>query len=277
MLKYFPEIEGPMECLKKIFLYYTGIEELPSSVGYLVGLKDLTIHATNNIFQLQHLKHLYQFDTGIVTLPRCIENFDGLKVLNLRRLVLRVAAIVSIPTWFNRFVGLRSLLIIGSIFRRSLSPTRSFAGWNGTSRLPLERKFQLECPFNSLELDLSGTAIVSIPTWFNRFLGLRKLDLSYCQLREILGLPPNVWKVCAEGCSSLEVFLEEARRSELFNTCVPPDPLRVGTVPPALLPLERKFQLECPFNSLELLDLSDSAIVSLPTFFNRFVKLEYLP
>jgi hypothetical protein len=40
-LKNFPEIECQMECLKEINFSETGIEELPSSIGYLIGVKTL--------------------------------------------------------------------------------------------------------------------------------------------------------------------------------------------------------------------------------------------
>jgi hypothetical protein len=64
------------------------------------------------------------------------------------------------------------------------------------------------CPFNSLEdLDLSSSAIVSLPTWFNKFVGLKRLTLEDCkQLRKISELPPNIGVIYARGCTSLEWF-----------------------------------------------------------------------
>jgi hypothetical protein len=42
-------------------------------------------------------------------------------------------------------------------------------------------------------LDLSGTPIVSLSTWFNTFVRLRRLYMRGCkQLREILGLLPSL-------------------------------------------------------------------------------------
>ncbi|XP_059455281.1 disease resistance protein RPV1-like [Corylus avellana] len=124
-------------------------------------------------------------------------------------------------------------------------------------------------------LDLSGSSIVTLPRCIESFVGLKLLFLEDCeQLREILGLPPNVEKVRASGCVSLEIFLEGSIKSQLFNTEDPPEPMGVGTASSALQPVEQKFQLECSFNSLEFLDLSGSPIVSLPIWFNKFVKLE---
>jgi hypothetical protein len=62
---------------------------------------------------------------------------------------------------------------------------------------------------------------------------------------------------------SLEIFLEQSRRSQLINTGGPPELVRVGTVSPA-------HQL------LGYLDLSGSAIVSILTWFNTFVRLWWL-
>ncbi|XP_059454151.1 protein SUPPRESSOR OF npr1-1, CONSTITUTIVE 1-like [Corylus avellana] len=231
---------------------------------------------------------------------------------SLRKIDLSYSGIVSLPIWFNKFVKLeelhlnnckrlRKILVLPPNVRKVEAPNCSslevFLGeagrsqfntfvppnplWVGTASSalqPLEQKFQLECPFNSLEfLDLSGSAIVSLPIWFNKFVKLEYLRLRNCkQLRKILVLPPNVREVQAPNCSQLEVFLGEARRSQLFNTFVPPNPLWVGTESSALQPLEQKFQLECSFNSLKCLELSGSAMVSLPIWFNKFVKLERL-
>jgi len=66
---------------------------------------------------------------------------------------------------------------------------------------------QRECPLNLEYLDLSSSAIVSLPRWFNKFVGLEILRLISCkQLREIPILPPNIKRVQAKGCTSLERF-----------------------------------------------------------------------
>jgi hypothetical protein len=63
------------------------------------------------------------------------------------------------------------------------------------------------CPFSLRRLDLSSSAIVSLPTWFNRFVGLQRLFLNDCkQLEEIPELPPSIERVYANGCTSLETF-----------------------------------------------------------------------
>ncbi|XP_059455269.1 TMV resistance protein N-like [Corylus avellana] len=77
MLKNFPEIDCRMECLEDIYFHDTGIEELPSSIRYLVGLKKLHLDNSKNlmnlpdsIHQLQHLESLgLNGCTGIKELP----------------------------------------------------------------------------------------------------------------------------------------------------------------------------------------------------------------
>jgi hypothetical protein len=66
---------------------------------------------------------------------------------------------------------------------------------------------QHDCPSSLRFLDLLGSAIVSLPTWFNTFVGLKDLYLNGCnQLEEIPELPPNIKEVAADGCTSLERF-----------------------------------------------------------------------
>jgi Leucine-rich repeat (LRR) protein len=130
-------------------------------------------------------------------------------------------------------------------------------------------------------LFIANSDIVTLPPCIRRFVRLKRLFLWKCkQLREILGLPPNVKQVVAYKCVSLAIFLEEGRISQLFNT--PEALFQVGTIFPALilgnnvLP-ESDFliQRDCP-SSLKRLVLLGSAIVSLPVWLNRFAGLEEL-
>ncbi|XP_059454810.1 disease resistance protein Roq1-like [Corylus avellana] len=325
MLKNFPEIECRMECLEHIYCYDIGIEELPSSVGYLVGVQKSGhlkfMNLPGSIYQLKHLgKHSLYDDFSLEEPPSSIGYLDGIKEYctnltifsspnflralgcgsTLYHLNLSGCGIVTLPRCIESFVGLKSLYLNKCMqLREILGLPPNVENVHACACLSLEvflegsRRSQLfntkdppelvgvgtEIPAQQSlrELDLSGSAIVSLPIWFNGFVQLKNLYLDGCkQLREILGLPPNVIKLSTLNCLSMEVFLGEARRSQLFNTCVPTNPLRVGTVSSAVQPLEQKFQLECPFNSLKHLNLSDSAIISLPTLLNSFVRLKCL-
>ncbi|XP_059455283.1 disease resistance protein RPV1-like [Corylus avellana] len=349
MLKSFPKMEclediyccdslraldwGSTSTLYYLNLSWCGIVTLSRCIESFVGLKVLKMVNCKQLQEILGLPPNVEVVTawGCVSLEIFLEGSRKSQLFNtedppepmgvgteipaqqsLRKINLSDSAIVSLPTFFNRFVKLEKLYLEGckqlrkilvlppnvrklkawncsslevflgeagrSQFNTFVPPNPLWVGTASSALQPLEQKFQLECSFNSLEfLDLSGSAIVSLPIWFNKFVKLEKLKLNYCkQLRKILVLPPNVREVEASSCSSLEVFLGEARRSQLFNTFVPPNPLWVGTASSALQPLEQKFQLECSFNSLQFLSLCGSAIVSLPIWFNKSVKLEKL-
>lgn len=76
-LETFPEIVGEMDSLTWLDLSGTAIEELPSSIGYLINLEELIMKECENlthlpccIYELQHLWCLdLQYCSKLVTLP----------------------------------------------------------------------------------------------------------------------------------------------------------------------------------------------------------------
>jgi len=254
-LKNFPEIECQMECLDYVDFRDTGIEELPSSIGYLTGASYLYLSGCTNltnlpdsIYQLQDLKYLF---------------LDGCSKVNFLKMVEDnrqfMPAIVSIE---------ESAISSGTELLQLLPSASTSNSNDGCSSVAFPKLRQLylgscalsesnffrkvDCGSALNVLDLSGSDIVTLPPCIGRFVGLKSLTLKNCkQLREILGLPPNVEYVNASGCVSLAIFLEEARKSHEL------------------------IQRDCP-SSLEYLYLSNSAIVSLPAWFNRFVGLKRL-
>ncbi|XP_042962894.1 disease resistance protein Roq1-like isoform X3 [Carya illinoinensis] len=174
-LEYFPEIECKMEHLEYLSLECTEIQELPSSITYFTGLNRLFIDACDNfvhfpvnIFQLEHLQ-----EVSITGCPNFV-NF-GKEVGHNEQFV---------PCTQDNEIS------------SSMEPRESnnlFRTFNFSSSL--------------WTLDLSGSAIVSLPPCIERFVGLSRLLLSYCeQLEQILHLPPNIKWVEAMGCESLERF-----------------------------------------------------------------------
>ncbi|XP_059450982.1 disease resistance protein RPV1-like [Corylus avellana] len=381
-LKNFPEIECEMECLEVIDLSDSGIEELPSSIGYLVGVEDIFLCGCTNlknlpdsIHRLQNLTYLslrgctsmkelpssigylgkirtinLSFCKNLMTLPDNINQLLDLIYLSLNGSGIKefpssigylgsieelylgdCTNLMNLPDTIYQLQHLKHLNLTGytkvveflkkgedilsmekfaiSSWAESLqlSPPTNTSNSNdsndGCSSASFPKLQELDLSncspsqsnfcrilafYSSLEtLDLSGSDIVTLPPYVRRFVGLKSLSLNKCkQLREILGLPPNVREVYAKSCVSLEIFLEQARSSlELFNTCDPLEPVEAGTVRSTLLSLnlgnsvltELDFatQHECPFN-LEILCLSSSSIVSLPTWVNKFVALEEL-
>jgi Leucine-rich repeat (LRR) protein len=65
----------------------------------------------------------------------------------------------------------------------------------------------LGCGSTLYNLNLSGSGIVTLPRCIESFVGLKFLNLNECkQLREILGLPPNVEKVKLMGVCHWKYF-----------------------------------------------------------------------
>ncbi|XP_059455249.1 disease resistance protein Roq1-like [Corylus avellana] len=294
-LENFPKIECQMKCLEHIDFQYTGIEKLPSSIRYLVGVKKLNlagctnlVSLPDNISQLQHLERLnLKGCTGIKRLPSSIGYLVRVKTLdlsgctNLTKLPNSIyqlqeleqfdlkgcSKVVNFPN--NR----QSRPSITSTQESEISYGAEFVqlfndpnyGCSSTTFPKLQRLDLRNCALSESNffrtfdcgsvlnrLDLSGSDIVTLPSCIRRFVGLKFLYLNECkQLQKILGLPPNLVEVSASGCVSLAILLDEPRKS---------------------VETESK---DCP-SSLEYLDLSSSAIVSLPTWFNRFVGLRRL-
>ncbi|XP_022734263.1 TMV resistance protein N-like isoform X1 [Durio zibethinus] len=125
------EIDVAMKCLQELHLDGTGIEELPSSIGHLSGLKILNLRGCKNLISLptkigmeslyelvlsgcsnlqrfpeidgkmECLQELHLDGTGIEELPSSIGQLGGLKFLNLRG----CKSLRSLPTK----IGMKSL------------------------------------------------------------------------------------------------------------------------------------------------------------------------
>jgi Leucine-rich repeat (LRR) protein len=289
-LKNFPEIECQMECLEYINFGGTGIEELPSSIGNLVGVKTLILSDCKNLMtlldrnhhKLKHLESLYIYGSKGLYLEFPKVNYLGLigcsKVAEVLKIVedtrqsmpdvesIEESAISSVvelpqlPPKTNTSIpndGCSSIVFpklqMVDLRNCAISESNFFRIFDWCSTLT--------------HLDLSKSDIVTIPPYIRRLVRLEFLNLEECkQLQEILGIPPNLIEMNAEGCVSLEIFLEEARRS----------PEALFQVANHVL-TESKFliQRDCP-SSLRSLDLSGSAVVNLPTWLNTFVGLEDL-
>jgi Leucine-rich repeat (LRR) protein len=282
-----PHTIHKLEYLKELSLYQCiGIKKLPSSIGYLGRIKTLNLQGCINlmnlpysIYQLQHLEILNLIECEqlqeILRLPPNAVEVHAQGCVSLA-IFLEEPRSQLLNTWDpSEPVGVR----MASSALRSSSLGKNVVT---ESDFLIER----DCPRNLEVLDLSHSVIVSLPAWLNEFVGLKRLYLVGCnELREILRLPPNVVEVQALGCVSLVIFLEEPRRFQLLNTWDPPGPVGFRTASSTLrssslgdnVVTESDFLIEhdCP-SSLKVLDLSRSAIVSLPTWLNRFVRLEEL-
>jgi hypothetical protein len=227
-LNYFPEIECQMECLEYLNFDDTNIKELPSSIAYLIGLRDLQLENNRNlmylpssIYQLQHL---------------CNVRLDGCS--NLVKFPDKMGDIrQSMPSNVSTkeseiFLGLDLLLLP--------PPTNSSVSDDDCSSIvfpALEHLHLCNCGLSEQNffsifncsttlgtLDLSGSAIDTIPPCIERFVRLQHLHLDDCkQLQKILRLPRNIKYVSAKVCMSLETFLGEPQTSELVSTWLYPE------------------------------------------------------
>jgi Leucine-rich repeat (LRR) protein len=228
MLNYFPEIECQMECLERVIFTDTGIKELPSSIAYLIGLIKLELQGNRNLMHLpssiNQLQNLYELDlSGCSKLVKFPDKWGDMRQSMPSNISTKESEIslgpylLPLPPPTNSSVSNHE--DCSSIVFPALQ--ESYIDNCVLLESNLFRIFNW-CP-RLATLNLSGTAIVTIPPCMGRFIHLEVLTLENCkQLRKILGLPPNIKRVRAEGCMSLETFFEEPQTSQLFNTwCLP--------------------------------------------------------
>ncbi|XP_035546802.1 disease resistance protein RPV1-like [Juglans regia] len=211
----FPGIEGNMENLRTLLVMGTAIEELPLSIGNLVGLDHLNLRSCKKltrlptcILQLQHLSWV------------CIS--DCQNILNFGKMGYNRQPILAIE-----FTTMEDEISSSEEQLHELPPPASSSHGSTTLQVlnlpncsqsesnffPLSNIFTM---FNSLAslsfLDLSRSEIVSLPTSIKGLVKLAYLDLSFCEkLEEIQELPPNIEQVDACGCKSLERFPEVSK------------------------------------------------------------------
>ncbi|KAG7981220.1 hypothetical protein I3843_05G221800 [Carya illinoinensis] len=280
-LKKFPDVSRIPKLEKLVLDDCAGLVEIHSSVGYLDKLIYLSVTRCPNLtsfpkslrlrsleyFSLDECSNLKNFPEielflggckNIMNLPGNIYQLQKLERLDLKgcsELVKFFKKMKDDGQPMHSFVS-TELLKLQSSTNTSSSDYECFSALKpqmlnlsecSLSESSFFRTF--ECCSALKELDLSGSDIVTLPRCIKRFVGLENLKMTDCkQLREILGLPPNLREVSVWMSVSLAIFLEESD----FTT-----------------------QLECPI-SLESLILSSTAIVSLPAWFKRFVGLKYL-
>ncbi|XP_035542638.1 disease resistance protein RUN1-like [Juglans regia] len=218
-LRYLPEIECKMQSLIMLNLNCTAIEELPLSIGNLVGLKHLYLSGCKNLMRLpiaciwlQHLR-LLQIGGNCPNLVKKMRD-DGLSLLALEstkmedEISLREERLLELapPTnSSNRSTALQ-LLNLQSCFQ------------SATNFFPISSLFTMfNSSANLVDLDLSKTEIVSLPTSIKEFVTLARLFLCDCEkLEGIPELPPNIRQVNVTGCKSLDRFGEVSKILE-FN------------------------------------------------------------
>ena len=140
----FPEVQGNMDNLSKLYLNGTAIKRLPSSIEYLHGLTLLNLGKCTSleslpscVFKLKSLrtlilskclrlkklpeirenmdslKELLLDETGLRELPSSIEHLNGLVLLNLKN----CKELASLPGSISKLTSLQTLTLSGCSFK----------------------------------------------------------------------------------------------------------------------------------------------------------------
>ncbi|KAK4725930.1 hypothetical protein R3W88_030847 [Solanum pinnatisectum] len=205
----FPEINGDMHYLKRLFLKSTGIREVPSSIGNMSGLTEINLTGCEDLVSLpDSLCNLINLQ--ILFLYRCKkleklpENMGDLQELCM--LDAGKTAIYQPPPsitklgklWMLRYSHEKQLRHSSSFVLHQVSSLSSLRelhlnNLNILGGLPEE--------LGSLkELDVSGSNISCLPKSIKGLLDLRRLNVQFCQNLNKLPreLPPNLKELRAD-------------------------------------------------------------------------------
>ncbi|KAH9725277.1 Disease resistance-like protein DSC1 [Citrus sinensis] len=213
----FPQISGKVV---KLRLWYTPIEEVPSSIECLTNLETLDLRlcerlkrVSTSICKLKSLGSLLlAFCSNLEGFPEILEKMELLETLDLER-----TGVKELPPSFENLQGLRQLSLIGcSELKCSgwVLPTR-ISKLSSLERLQLsgceikEIPEDIDC-LSSLEvLDLSGSKIEILPTSIGQLSRLRQLNLLDCNmLQSIPELPRGLLRLNAQNCRRLRSLPE---------------------------------------------------------------------
>ncbi|WKA11774.1 hypothetical protein VitviT2T_029242 [Vitis vinifera] len=245
-LRGFPEIKDDMENPKRLDLRFTGIEELPSSIGHLKALPHLDLSNCESLRSLsESICNLSSLETLILTGCSNLKGFPEIKddMENLKRIDLSFTGIEELPSSIGRLKALQHLDLFKCKSLRSISEsicnlssleTLILAGCSNLKGFP-EIKGDME---NLKRLDLSFTGIEELPSSIGRLKALQHLDLSYCEslrsLSESICNLSSLKTLILVGCSNLRGFpeikddMENPKRLDLRFTGIEELPSSIG-------------------------------------------------
>ncbi|XP_070663330.1 TMV resistance protein N [Malus domestica] len=226
-VKKIPEFGEQMKNLFTLDLSETAIEKIPSSIGHLVGLRELHVRNCKNLLNLpraicnlKSLKHL-QYGIDYDAAPcgsdgKASERWGGL----LRLLGLEKSRPDPLPWWssvlssLNRFCSLTHLQLKKRNIQEGDIPD------------------DIGCLSSLEELDLCGNNFISLPESIRRLSKLRKLILVRCKsLQQLPPLPSQsesefdydwTWNlfVHVDICTSLRRFSDPSNLYGVWVTCL---------------------------------------------------------
>ncbi|KAK3431502.1 hypothetical protein EUGRSUZ_E03067 [Eucalyptus grandis] len=175
-LEKFPDIDGEMEHLKRLYLHRTGIKELLASIQNLISMEWMDLAFCENLVRLP--SHIYK-----------LKNLVYLKLSGCSNLIIFPKNVEDSidPDVSLGFRKLKFLILKGC----DLSKVEFL---ESTSSFP-----ELE------HLNLSYNKFTHLPTCINKYYRLRRLKVKGCELlQEIPQLPPNFNRLSAPNCKSLQ-------------------------------------------------------------------------
>ncbi|OIT35746.1 tmv resistance protein n [Nicotiana attenuata] len=222
-LENFPEIRGNMEFLSELMLSRTAIQELPSSVGQLIGISLLDLSSCRNlvtlpasIYEMRKLKILnLKGCSKLATFPENLGDLGQLEEVNASN-----TAIWQLPDSFGNLSKLRILSLkrgwklkhqsAGSlIFPKSFGCLKELkildlSGCN----LSGEEINAFSCLTALLELNLSRNEFIFLPDSISQLSQLQYLNLTYClALIELPKLPPSIEELYVEDFLAPQAIL----------------------------------------------------------------------
>ncbi|KAH9725673.1 ADP-ribosyl cyclase/cyclic ADP-ribose hydrolase [Citrus sinensis] len=297
-LKKFPDIVGSMECLLKLLLDGTAIEELPLSIKLLSKLVLLVLNNCKNLKSLpttisglkclstldvsgdlkfrefpeivehmEHLSELHLEGTAIRGLPLSIELLSGLVLLNLKN----CRSLEILPVTVSNLKCLRSLKLSGcSKLKKFPEIVRSMKDLS--------------------ELFLDGTSIKEVPSSIELLTKLELLNLSDC--KNLVRLPSSIIALKSlktlnlSGCFKLENVpetlgqIESLEELDISGTAVPHSTSWYSYIPINLM--RKSVALKLPslsgLCSLRKLNLTDCNLMegALPSDIGNLCSLKEL-
>ncbi|KAL1828159.1 hypothetical protein ACET3Z_006571 [Daucus carota] len=158
---------GNIESLEKLFAWGVPVSVLSDSIGRLSKLVELII----------------RYNKNIETLPDTICNLRSLEILDISG----CETLDILPDQLWKLTRLKKLYACGILLEE----------------LPDIDSNQIALSLQNL--DLSNSCITAMPSGISQLLELHKLDLiGCCELMSIEELPPNLRRIIACGCISLE-------------------------------------------------------------------------
>ncbi|XP_019254655.1 PREDICTED: TMV resistance protein N-like isoform X2 [Nicotiana attenuata] len=231
----FPEINGDIHSLEELTIQFTGIRELPSSIGDLSNLEYLNLKGCedlvslpSSIGDLSNLEYLnLKGCEDLVSLPNSLCNLKKLEELvlegckkleklpenigdlqRLKELDASDTAISQPPPSITKLRNLEMLRFSHAV--QQVQHSSSFVSHQLLAFSSLTELHLGNCnilgglpeDFGSLhsleELNLRGSNISCLPKSINKLVSIKSLDVRFCQNLNELELPPNLEQLYAD-------------------------------------------------------------------------------